>query len=263
MDPQGHTDIDTFYRILYKTLPGPGHIPFDTLPWLPWCISFYSCTVSRTWYRAFTCCYAIADERAALQAAARADFTWERPAACPEDLDLYRLLSGDARSAAQQLSCQQAIASDGCFSLGMLAKVRGSAGAVRGMVLSPAFLGMWHDWPGALPGGRGRRPAGNRHRLLFRRSGARVAGPDDTAVSEPVSLYGGPSRRGHTDHDPASLPLTSFRLTSHARSRVSSSNPGRLVSRAARRVVPGCSACSHTRCALERIVQNHGGSQPG
>lgn len=122
MEPQSHTDIDTFYRILYKTLPGPGHIPFDSLPWFP--VVHLVLFVHRV-KKLVPGLYLLLrdrDERAALQTAASTDFTWEKPAACPEDLDLYRLLSGDARSAAQQLSCQQAIASDGCFSLGMLAR---------------------------------------------------------------------------------------------------------------------------------------------
>jgi hypothetical protein len=47
-------------------------------------------------------------------------FAWEKPASCPTGLELYRLASGDVRTVARQLSCQQAIASDGCFSLGMI-----------------------------------------------------------------------------------------------------------------------------------------------
>jgi nitroreductase len=54
------------------------------------------------------------------------EFAWEKPQGCPADLGLYRLLSGDARPLARQLSCQQAIASDGCFSLGMVADFKRS-----------------------------------------------------------------------------------------------------------------------------------------
>jgi hypothetical protein len=59
--------------------------------------------------------------QAALRAAMKDDFAWERPPGCPADLALYRLVPGDARTVAKQLSCHQEIASDGCFSLGMLA----------------------------------------------------------------------------------------------------------------------------------------------
>jgi nitroreductase len=62
----------------------------------------------------------------ALRSALKAEFSWETPAGCPADLGLYRLLTGDARELAEQLCCQQAIASDGCFSLGMIADFEAS-----------------------------------------------------------------------------------------------------------------------------------------
>lgn len=50
----------------------------------------------------------------------RSDSQWQ---AVPElDLPLYQLVVGDARQLAKQLSCHQSIASDGCFSVGMLAQ---------------------------------------------------------------------------------------------------------------------------------------------
>jgi nitroreductase len=57
-----------------------------------------------------------------LRVALRDTFVWERPAGSPSHLPLYRLLPGDCRSAARTLNCHQAIAADGCFSLGMLAE---------------------------------------------------------------------------------------------------------------------------------------------
>jgi SagB-type dehydrogenase family enzyme len=53
-----------------------------------------------------------------LRAACRPDFAWE---AADERLPLWRLTRGDARSLAARLSCDQDIAADGFFSLGMLA----------------------------------------------------------------------------------------------------------------------------------------------
>jgi SagB-type dehydrogenase family enzyme len=122
MDPLGSTNRNAFYRILYKTLPGPGRIPFSTLPWPP--LVHLILFVHRVEGLAPGLYLLLRnhEQKDALQAATKADFAWDRPAACPEDLGLYRLLTGDARSAARQLSCQQAIASDGCFSLGMLAE---------------------------------------------------------------------------------------------------------------------------------------------
>lgn len=60
-------------------------------------------------------------QREALQAVLSERFVWHKPAGCPEELDLYTLERGDYRLLSRQLSCQQAIASDGCHSLGMLA----------------------------------------------------------------------------------------------------------------------------------------------
>lgn len=57
-----------------------------------------------------------------LRDAFRGDFDWERPASCPERLPLYLLKAGDFRAQSAQVSCGQAIASDGAFSLGMIAE---------------------------------------------------------------------------------------------------------------------------------------------
>ena len=53
-----------------------------------------------------------------LRAACRPDFLWE---SADEQLPLWRLANGDTRSLAARLSCDQDIAADGFFSLGMLA----------------------------------------------------------------------------------------------------------------------------------------------
>ena len=58
--------------------------------------------------------------------ALRAAFTkvdqWQRPAECPPQLELYCLIEAEAQQSARQVSCHQDIASDGCFSLGMIAE---------------------------------------------------------------------------------------------------------------------------------------------
>jgi SagB-type dehydrogenase family enzyme len=48
-------------------------------------------------------------------------FAWEKPEGTPAALPLFRLASGDFRKA-RTLHCHQAIASDGCLALGMLAE---------------------------------------------------------------------------------------------------------------------------------------------
>jgi len=60
-----------------------------------------------------------------LQKSLGQELTWTKPEDCPEDVPLYGLLEGDARRAAIQVSCDQAIAGDSAFSLGMLAEFEG------------------------------------------------------------------------------------------------------------------------------------------
>ena len=62
------------------------------------------------------------DHEKSLRESFRSDFSWARPDRCPEDLPLFTLGHGDLRPTARQLSCGQAIAGDGAFSLGMLAR---------------------------------------------------------------------------------------------------------------------------------------------
>jgi nitroreductase len=49
-------------------------------------------------------------------------FLWREPPECPDDLELLHLVHADARNAARVISCQQNIASDGAFAIGMLAE---------------------------------------------------------------------------------------------------------------------------------------------
>jgi hypothetical protein len=58
-----------------------------------------------------------------LRASCTRDFLWEPVG---DELPLFRLAGGDARSIARRLSCNQAIAADGFFSVGMLAEFDGS-----------------------------------------------------------------------------------------------------------------------------------------
>jgi nitroreductase len=54
-----------------------------------------------------------------LRAACRREFLWEQPT---DALPLFLLVRGDCRAAARRLSCDQEIAADGFFSLGMIAE---------------------------------------------------------------------------------------------------------------------------------------------
>jgi len=63
-----------------------------------------------------------AEAEPALRVAMKDGFLWESCEACPSHLRLFRLLRVNAQQAAATLSCQQAIAGDSAFSLGMLAE---------------------------------------------------------------------------------------------------------------------------------------------
>jgi SagB-type dehydrogenase family enzyme len=122
IDPHGTLGLDAFYRILHRALARPDWFPFNTLPWdaLVHLVLFVH-RVDGLLPGLYLVARA-APQESALRAAFNPDFAWQRPATCPEDLPLYRLVSGDAQAVAQQLSCYQEIAAHGCFSLGMIAE---------------------------------------------------------------------------------------------------------------------------------------------
>jgi SagB-type dehydrogenase family enzyme len=128
VDMDGRTGIarDTFYALLSQTLAGPTRVPFNTLPWSPRVhLAIFVHRVQDLEPGLYVLIRA-AEQKAALQSALSDEFDWETPKDCPSELHMYRLRSGDARAAARQVSCQQAIASDGCFSLGMVADFKRS-----------------------------------------------------------------------------------------------------------------------------------------
>jgi SagB-type dehydrogenase family enzyme len=120
----GQTGItrDAFYRILARTLAGHGQFPFSMLPWTP--RIHLALFVHRVQNVDPGLYLLVRDplQTAALRAATKPEFIWEKPDACPDGLPLYRLLTGDTRDVAQQVCCHQAIAADGCFALGMIAE---------------------------------------------------------------------------------------------------------------------------------------------
>lgn len=57
-----------------------------------------------------------------LRQATHQQFIWRRPEHVPPQLNFFQLLPSDCTKVARTLNCHQAIASDGCFALGMLAE---------------------------------------------------------------------------------------------------------------------------------------------
>jgi nitroreductase len=125
MDGKGSISRDAFFKILSKTMPGPGQMPFTALPWHP--LVHLILFVHRV-EGLMPGLYALVrnhQQKEALRAAIADNLDWEKPPSCPPGLELYRLSAGDVRAEARQLSCQQAIAADGCFSLAMIAEFEG------------------------------------------------------------------------------------------------------------------------------------------
>ena len=122
MDGETRIDRETFYRILQKTLPIPGRIPFSTLPWRPHLhLAIFVHRVDDL-PTGLYCLVRDRSQKTALEGALTQAGRWRRPLECPDELELYCLIEADARQAAQEVSCFQDIASEGCFSLGMIAE---------------------------------------------------------------------------------------------------------------------------------------------
>ena len=122
MDRETRIDRETFYRMLQKTLAIPGTMPFRTLPWKPHL--HLAIFVHRVDDLPTGLYFLVRDrsQKRALKGALTPAGLWRRPIGCPDELELYCLIEADARQAGQQVSCFQEIASDGCFSLGMIAE---------------------------------------------------------------------------------------------------------------------------------------------
>jgi SagB-type dehydrogenase family enzyme len=119
----GTTSIsaETFYAMLYRLLPRPGVPPWDVWPWPP----HLHCGIFVHRVRGVPPGLYVFERsplvHERLRSSLRAEFRWRRPPGCPPDLPLYELAKGDLRAHARTVSCHQEIASDGAFSLGMLA----------------------------------------------------------------------------------------------------------------------------------------------
>jgi nitroreductase len=117
---------DGFYQTLRRTLPAVSPLVFGAFPWRP---RVHLLLFVHRVHELAPGLYALArdpERSEALRGVLGAGLRWERPVGCPEDLELFQLAGTDVRALAASASCQQAIAGDGCFSLGMLAEVETS-----------------------------------------------------------------------------------------------------------------------------------------
>jgi SagB-type dehydrogenase family enzyme len=117
-DGSSATPAAAFESLLSRVMPGP-HAPWDALWWTP--RVHFALFVHRVEGLA-PGLYALVrdpDVLTRLKAACREEFSWERAS---EAVPLFLLARGDCRSLARRLSCDQDIAADGFFSLGMIAE---------------------------------------------------------------------------------------------------------------------------------------------
>ena len=103
MDGRTAITRETFYKMLYRTLPACP--PFYTLPWPPQV--HLAIFVHRVGDLVPGLYFLVRDlaQIPALKQAIRAEFDWVEAPATPPDLALFQLASGDARGLAQAVSC--------------------------------------------------------------------------------------------------------------------------------------------------------------
>lgn len=120
LDGASFSDRRAFVRMLSRVMPGPG-APWEA-QWWPPCIHL-ALLVHRV-EGIVPGLYVLARAASAvprLQASFSRAFAWTPVAGPGEDIPLWLLQAGDYRSRSQRVSCDQAIAADGFFSLGMVA----------------------------------------------------------------------------------------------------------------------------------------------
>ena len=120
MDKRTTINQDTFYQFLIKTIPQANPLPFQSLAWEPQVhLGLFVHRVEGLSGGLYLLLRnKIHSEE--LREKFKQDFLWEKPEACPEQLDLFLLKQGDYRNTSKSVSCGQDIAADGCFSLGMI-----------------------------------------------------------------------------------------------------------------------------------------------
>ena len=121
-DGRPYVSLEDFIRILRRLLPSP-HSPWDTLWWKPFIhLVFFVHRVTDLERGLY---FLVRQEKAetTFRSSTRKEFLWERPRGIPEGITLYLLMRGDCRDLAARLSCNQNIAGDSYFSLGMIAEL--------------------------------------------------------------------------------------------------------------------------------------------
>ncbi|MDF0590994.1 SagB/ThcOx family dehydrogenase [Candidatus Methanocrinis natronophilus] len=122
MDPAFSISRDDFYSALERMISAPGTFPHHLHPWMPQV--HLAIFVHRVLGldRGLYLLVRDLDHEDLLRKSMRGEFEWSRPEGAPQGF--RRLARGDFRDIAAALSCRQKIASDGCFSIAMIARFR-------------------------------------------------------------------------------------------------------------------------------------------
>lgn len=121
----------TFFHILQRVMPRVERpqlqrpMPWDVLPWEP---AIHLMLFVHRVEGLEAGLYMLARDPGKLpflRQSMNPELEWTPAPGCPEDLPLFWLLQGNAQRLAAQVSCQQGIAGDSAFSLGMLAEFEG------------------------------------------------------------------------------------------------------------------------------------------
>jgi SagB-type dehydrogenase family enzyme len=126
----GKTSISagSFFAMLARVVPRVDRnlcgrpMPWDVLPWEP---AIHLALFVHRVDRLASGLYMLVRDPGKLDPLRRAThprYAWSSPPGCPGDLPLFLLQEGDARKLAAQVSCNQDIAGDSAFSLGMIAE---------------------------------------------------------------------------------------------------------------------------------------------
>jgi SagB-type dehydrogenase family enzyme len=122
MDGQTEMSREAFYQLLQRITPTLNLKPFDLLPWTPKVhlglfVHRVKGLVPGLYFQSRN-----PTKLAELKSLLKKDFLWNCPDGCPESLGLFLLMEAESKSASKFVSCDQDIAADGAFSLGMIAE---------------------------------------------------------------------------------------------------------------------------------------------
>ena len=120
MDGVSSLEKASFYHLLSRLLPS--RFPFQTFNWQPQVsLVFFLHRVNDVSPGIYMLVRDKNHEQT-LRDSLKAGFAWNKPEGCPPRIPFYCLEEGDVQALAQQLSCQQDIASDGVFCVAMFAR---------------------------------------------------------------------------------------------------------------------------------------------